>query len=239
MQFNWQEYLDKAINNLSSKLQITISNKLIFYEALTHKSFLYFHPNYPYGYNERLEFLGDSVLEFVVSSYLFKKFPNFKEGELTLLRAHLINKEKLLEIAEKLELEKFILRGPNINEKGLKRVLSNAVEAIIGAIYLDSGLEKVEKIIEELVLKNVDEIVEKGLFKDPKSLLQEIIQDKFKILPKYNVLKEEGPPHQKKFIVGLYLEDKLISVGEGSNKQEAETQAAIKALKKIKIEKNL
>ncbi len=232
---NWQEHLDKAITILLSKLKISITNKLLFYEALTHKSFLYFHPDYPYGYNERLEFLGDAILEFVVSEYLFKKYPNFKEGQLTLIRASLINREKLLEIAEKLELEKLILKGPNIDEKGLKKVLSDAVEALIGALYLNSGLEFVKKFIEDFLLQYVDEIVEKGLYKDPKSLLQEIFQDRFKTLPKYTVLKEEGPSHQKKFIVGLFLEDKLISVGEGSNKQEAETQAAAKALKKIQL----
>lgn len=234
MKFDWQKHLDEALSNLSSKLQISLTNKLLFYEALTHKSLLYFHPDYPYGYNERLEFLGDAILEFVVSQYLFKKYHNFKEGQLTLLRASLINREKLLEIAEKLELEKLILRAPNIDEKGLKKVLSDAVEALIGAFYLSLGFEFVEKFIKEYLLENVDEIVEKGLYKDPKSLLQEIFQDKFKILPKYTVLKEEGPSHQKKFVVGLFLEDKLISVGEGSNKQEAELQAAAKALKKIK-----
>lgn len=235
MKFDWQEHLNKAVSILSEKLGVSLTNKLLFYEALTHKSFLYFYPNYPYGYNERLEFLGDAILEFVVSLYLFKNYPNFKEGQLTLIRASLINRERLLELAEKLELEKLILKGPNIDEKGLKKVLSDSVEAIIGAFYLEKGLASVQKLVENFILEYLDEIVKRGLYKDPKSLLQEIFQDKFKTLPKYVVLKEEGPAHQKKFLVGLFLEDKLMSVGEGSNKQEAELRAAAKALKKIHL----
>lgn len=235
MTFNWERHLEKAIVILSKKLNITIKNKILFFEALTHKSFLYFYPNYPYDHNERLEFLGDAILEFIISLYLFKKYPKFQEGELTLIRASLINRDKLKNVAHDLGLESLILKGKNINERGLRTVLSNTLEAIIGAIFLDNGLEITEKFIVNNILKDLDEIIEKKLYKDPKSKLQEIVQEKFKILPKYIVLKEEGPVHQRKFAVGVYLGDKLVSVGEGSSKQEAEIDAASKALKKINV----
>jgi len=235
MELDWNQHLEKAIKILSDRLNLQIKNKLLFYEALTHKSFLYFYPNYPYGFNERLEFLGDAILEFVVSLYLFKKYPKFNEGELTLIRASLINRDRLAELAEKFSLNDLVLRGRNINERGLKTVLSDAFEALVGAIFLDNDLDVVRKFIEENVLENLDEIVEKRLYKDPKSILQEILQGQFKALPKYQVLKEEGPPHQRKFTVGLFLEDKLLSVGEGESKQEAEMKAALKALKKLNV----
>jgi ribonuclease-3 len=217
---------------LEKKLGIKIKSKEIFIEALTHKSYLFFHPEHKYNHNERLEFLGDAIIEFVVSDYLFRKYKNLKEGELTSVRASLVNKEKLLEIAERLNLEKFVLYEKIQGEKGLKTVLSNCVEALIGALYLDSGLNSARNFIEKNFFDDLDEIISKKLYKDPKSRLQEIFQEKYKILPKYVVLEEKGAPHKKSFKIGLFLNDKLISVGEGSSKHEAEIKAAIKALKK-------
>jgi len=229
-----KEIYNKDLSALENKLGLKIKNKNLYYEALTHKSYLYFHPDHPYNHNERLEFLGDAIIEFIISWYLYRKFVRFQEGELTLIRASLVNRERLLKLAEKFELEKYMFIGENLNEKGLKTVLSNGVEALIGAIFLDNDLETVKKFIEDNFFEDLEEIVNKKLYKDPKSKLQEILQGKYKILPKYVVLKEEGPPHQKKFTVGLYIEDKLISVGEGENKQQAEISAASKALKKLK-----
>jgi ribonuclease-3 len=231
-----KELTNKDLSLLEKKLGLKIKNKSIYYEALTHKSYLYFHPEHPYNHNERLEFLGDAIIEFIISWYLYRKFIRFQEGELTLIRASLVNRERLLKLAEKFELEKFMFVGENLKEKGLRTVLSNAVEALVGAIFLDNDLETIKKFIEDHFLEDLDEIISKKLYKDPKSELQEILQGKYKILPKYVVLKEEGPAHQKKFTVGLYIEDKLISVGEGENKQQAEISAAAKALKKIKRE---
>jgi len=231
-----KELTNKDLSLLEKKLGLKIKNKSIYYEALTHKSYLYFHPEHPYNHNERLEFLGDAIIEFIISWYLYRKFIKFQEGELTLIRASLVNRERLLKLAEKFELEKFMFVGENLKEKGLKTVISNAVEALVGAIFLDNDLETIKKFIEDHFLEDFDEIISKKLYKDPKSELQEILQGKYKILPKYVVLKEEGPAHQKKFTVGLYIEDKLISVGEGENKQQAEISAATKALKKIKRE---
>ncbi len=225
----------KELRELEEKIKIKIKNKNLYYEALTHKSYLYFHPEHPYNHNERLEFLGDAIIEFIVSWYLFRKFVNLQEGELTLIRASLVNREQLLKLSEKFELEKFMFYGDNLDERGLKTVLSNGIEALVGAIFLDNDLDTVKKFIEDNFFEDLEEIVKKKLYKDPKSRLQEILQEKYKILPKYVVLKEEGPAHNKKFTVGVYLEDKLISVGEGGSKQEAELSAANKALKKLKF----
>ncbi|MGC8981831.1 MAG: ribonuclease III [Minisyncoccia bacterium] len=223
---------DIDFERLEKNLGIKIKSKEIFIEALTHKSYIFFHPDHKYNHNERLEFLGDAIIEFVVSNYLFNKYKNLKEGELTLIRASVVNREKLLDIAERLNLDRFILYEKIQGEKGIKTISSNCVEALVGAIFLDSGLEAAKNFIEKNFFKDLDEIVSKKLYKDPKSRLQEIFQERFKILPKYVVLKEEGLPHKKNFKIGIFLNDKLISVGEGNSKQEAEVKAAIKALKK-------
>jgi ribonuclease-3 len=223
---------DINFEDLEKKLGTKIKSKEIFIEALTHKSYLFFHPEHKFNHNERLEFLGDAIVEFVVSNYLFNKYKNLKEGELTSIRATLVNKERLLEIAEKLNLEKFILYEKIQGDKGIKTVLSNCVEALVGALYLDSGFDAAKNFIEKNFFDDLDEIVSKKLYKDPKSRLQEIFQEKYKVLPKYVVLEEKGAPHKKSFKIGVFLYDKLISVGEGNSKHEAEVKAAIKALKK-------
>jgi ribonuclease-3 len=223
---------DINFEDLEKKLGTKIKSKEIFIEALTHKSYLFFHPEHKFNHNERLEFLGDAIVEFVVSNYLFNKYKNLKEGELTSIRASLVNKERLLEIAEKLNLEKFVLYEKIQGDKGIKTVLSNCVEALVGALYLDSGFDAAKNFIEKNFFDDLDEIVSKKLYKDPKSRLQEIFQEKYKVLPKYVVLEEKGAPHKKSFKIGVFLDDKLISVGEGNSKHEAEVKAAIKALKK-------
>lgn len=223
---------DINFEDLEKKLGTKIKSKEIFIEALTHKSYLFFHPEHKFNHNERLEFLGDAIVEFVVSNYLFNKYKTLKEGELTSIRASLVNKERLLEIAEKLNLEKFILYEKIQGDKGIKTVLSNCVEALVGALYLDSGFDAAKNFIEKNFFDDLDEIVSKKLYKDPKSRLQEIFQEKYKVLPKYVVLEEKGAPHKKSFKIGVFLNDKLISVGEGDSKHEAEVKAAIKALKK-------
>jgi ribonuclease-3 len=223
---------DINFEDLEKKLGTKIKSKEIFIEALTHKSYLFFHPEHKFNHNERLEFLGDAIVEFVVSNYLFNKYKNLKEGELTSIRASLVNKERLLEIAEKLNLEKFVLYEKIQGDKGIKTVLSNCVEALVGALYLDSGFDAAKNFIEKNFFDELDEIVSKKLYKDPKSRLQEIFQEKYKVLPKYVVLEEKGVPHKKNFKIGIFLDDKLISVGEGNSKHEAEVKAAIKALKK-------
>lgn len=220
---------------LEKKLGVKIKSKDIYLEALTHKSYKFFHPEHEYNHNERLEFLGDAVIEFVISNYLFNKYKTFNEGELTLIRASLVNKSRLLKIAEDLNLKDFMFYEKIQGEKGIQTILSNGVEALIGAIFLDSGLEAVRKFIIKNFTIDINEIINKKLYKDPKSKLQEITQEKFKQLPQYIVLEEKGVPHKKDFKVGVFIGEKLISVGEGESKKEAEINAAQKALKKFSI----
>lgn len=223
------------LKKLEKKLKLEIKNPSIFYEALTHKSYLYLYPDHPYKDNERLEFLGDAIVEFIISHYLFINFINLSEGEMTLIRASLVNREKLSEIAKNLELDKFIFYNPKVDEKGLSTILSNSFEALVAAIFLDNDLETTYRFVINFLPKDLETIIKKKLYKDPKSKLQEFFQDRFRILPRYDIIKTEGPEHQKKFIIGLYLENKIISVGEGNSKQEAEIDAARKALKKFKL----
>jgi ribonuclease-3 len=217
---------------IEKNLQIKIKNKNIWLTAITHKSWLFFHPEFKLPHNERLEFLGDSVLQLITSWYLFVNFPHLGEGELSLIRAHLVNRQRLSEIAQKLKIERFLLIGKNFDEKGFKTILGNSLEAIIGAIFLDLGLEKAKEFIEKNILTETEEIVKKKKYKDPKTLLQEILQKESKTLPEYKILEISGPPHKRHFKVGLYLNNKKIAEGEGSSKKEAEIAAALKVLEK-------
>ncbi len=219
---------------IEKTLGIKIKNQKIWLEAILHKSWLYFHPEYNLPDNERLEFLGDSILQTITSLYLYQKYPNLNEGVLSLIRASLVNRERLGEIAKKLKIEEFLLIGKNFDEKGLKTVLGNSFEAIIGAIFLDSGFRKAKEFIEKYVLVGVEKIVQDKTYKDPKTLLQEYLQKTYNELPKYVLIEESGPPHKKVFKSALYFRNEKISEGQGKSKQEAEFDAAEKALKVFK-----
>jgi ribonuclease-3 len=226
----------KNLSILENKLKIKFKNKNLLKQALIHRSYLNEHPEEKLKDNERLEFLGDALLEMIVSEYLFKKFKEEKEEELTLYRASLINTENLSNLAFKLGLNDFLYLSKGEEKsfgKGRKVILANTFEALIAAIYLDQGFKKTKEFIIKNLLKNIPKKIEKDLYKDPKTKIQEIAQAKYKITPTYKILKEEGPPHNKKFTVGLFLNDKLISEGEGSSKYEAELEAALKGLTKI------
>jgi ribonuclease-3 len=187
--------------------------------------------------NERLEFLGDAVLELAVTEELFKKFPNKEEGDLTVYRAALVNTRRLREIAGDIGIDKVILvskgEARDLDGRGGEAVLADAVEAVIGAVRLDQGYEKAKEVVEKFVLVYLDEVVQNG-GKDPKSLVQEIAQEKYRTTPIYKVLEESGPAHERKFRAGLYFGDELESEGEGASKQEAELDAAHKLLKKLR-----
>jgi len=222
--------------NLEKKINIFFTNKKLLAEALTHRSYLNEHPKWKYNHNERLEYLGDAVLELVVTEYLFKKYPKSNEGELTMLRAALVNYQNLAKIAKNIDLDKFILlsRGEKKdNSKAREVILANAFEALVGAIYLDKGLEESKKFIEKFVLITLNEILKTKSYKDAKSKLQEIIQEKLKLTPNYEVLEESGPAHKRIFKVGVFFGDKLINEGIGPSKQEAEMEAARKALEDL------
>jgi ribonuclease-3 len=223
----------KDFSVLEKKLDLKFKNKDFLIQAFTHRSYLNENPDFYLSHNERLEFLGDAVLELVVTEYLYQKYPEKSEGELTNWRAALVNAKMLSNLAQELDFNDFLLlsRGEE-KEMGKARqyILANAFEAFIGAIYLDQGYKPCQEFIKKYLLKKLPEIIEKGLFKDVKSRFQEEAQERVKITPSYKVLDEWGPDHAKHFIVGVFLGNELIAKGEGSSKQEAEEEAAQNAL---------
>lgn len=206
-------------------------------EALTHRSYLNENPKWNLPHNERLEYLGDAVLELIVSESLFKNYKDAPEGKMTVLRAALVNYQMLAKIGAGLRLEDFIMmsRGEKSGSSKAKEViLANAMEALIGAIYLDGGFAVAEKFISKFVLSHLEEVLESGSYKDAKSELQEIIQEKMKVTPSYGVIEESGPAHERQFKIGVYFGDELIAEGGGASKQEGEIEAAKAALKRYK-----
>ncbi len=231
--------MDSEQTNLEQQIKINFKNKELLKEALTHRSYLNENPKWSAHHNERLEFLGDAVLELIVTENLFKQYPQSPEGELTSIRAALVNYQILSKIAKEIGLDKaiYLSKGEaKDSDRAKETILANAFESLIGAIYLDKGYEISAKFIVENVLKFVPEIVEKKLYKDPKSLLQEIIQEKLKITPTYEVIGETGPDHNKIFEVGVYFEGQFAGQGKGFSKQEAEIDAAKDALSKLSHE---
>ncbi|MFH1029820.1 MAG: ribonuclease III [bacterium] len=224
---------EKDSSRLEEKLGIKFKNKDLLRQSLVHRSYLNENPKFSLDNNERLEFLGDAVLEIVVTEYLFNNFNN-PEGELTNWRASLVNSKMLSKIATDIGLEEFLYlsRGEakDKNSKARQYILADAIEALIGAIYLDRGIKISENFIKKNVLIHLPNILKHKLYLDPKSRFQELAQDRKGITPSYKVLTTEGPDHNKNFTVGLYLEDEFIAKGEGTSKQEAQVNAAESAL---------
>lgn len=215
-------------------LGLSFKNLDLLIEALTHRSYL--NENKDAGsHNERLEFLGDAVLELASTRFLFDRFPNKPEGELTAYRAALVNTNSLAETAKALGLNDMLLlsRG-EARDTGRARdiILANAYEAVLGAVYLDRGYEEAEAFVARTLYGKIDAIIEKRAYQDAKSSFQEAAQDKKSITPSYRTLSEEGPDHDKKFTVGVFLHEEKIAEGEGKSKQEAEQDAAQNALEK-------
>lgn len=220
------------IESLAKKIEVVFSNIELLQQAVTHRSYLNENRDYALDHNERLEFLGDAVLELIVTEYLYAKYNN-PEGELTSWRSALVNGEMLASVAQEVGIEKHLLmsRG-EAKDTGRARqyLLANAMEAIIGAIYLDQGYDAAKKFVLDNVVARLGEILEKKLYLDPKSFFQEKAQENNKVTPSYRVTKEWGPDHDKHFIVGVYLADELVAEGDGNSKQEAQREAARKAL---------
>lgn len=219
---------------LEQNIGYDFKNKDLLLQALTHRSYLNENPKWHLDQNERLEFLGDAVLELVVTEYLYKNFPN-PEGEMTNWRAALVNAVMLSQITKEFNLNDFMLlsRG-EAKDTGRARqyILANAIEALIGAIYLDGGYESASQFISKFVLKELSRIIEGRLYRDAKSLFQEQAQDKVGITPSYEVLEEWGPDHARNFKIGVFLEKEMAGVGKGPSKQEAQQMAAEDGLKK-------
>lgn len=224
----------KEWNQLEQILGVTFKNQDLLKQSLVHRSYLNENPSFHLPHNERLEFLGDAVLELAVTEYLYNNYPN-PEGELTNWRASLVNAKMLSEIAKDLDLEDylFLSRGEAKDKASKARqiILANAIEAVIGAIYLDQGMEPARGFIKREVLGKLPHIIEYELYVDAKSHFQELVQEKFSITPTYKVLDESGPDHAKHFKVGAYIGEVLIAEGNGSSKQEAQMSAAEAALK--------
>jgi len=222
---------------LQKRLGVTFKNDSLLKQALVHRSYLNEHPDFKIGHNERLEFLGDAVLEIVVTEYLYLNFTTTPEGDLTNWRASLVNAKMLYEIAAELNVEEclYLSKGEarDKNKKSRQFILANSIEAIIGAMYLDQGIETAKKFILTNVVCHLDEILKSQSYLDPKSHFQEKAQELKGITPHYQILDETGPDHAKIFTVGLYLDEELIISGTGSSKQEAQVDAAAKGLKKL------
>jgi len=219
---------------LEKRLKLKFKDKNLLVQAFVHRSYINENPKFNLSNNERLEFLGDAVLELIVTEYLYKKYPKKSEGELTNWRAALVNAKILAETASEIGFNDFLLLSlGETKELGKARqyILANTYEAVIGATYLDSGYEECKKFIKKNLTIKLPYILKTGLFRDAKSSFQEKAQENVGITPSYKVLKEWGPDHSKHFIVGVFLNSEIISRGEGSSKQEAEEEAAKEALK--------
>lgn len=223
----------KELSKLENSLGFKFNNQNLLQQAFVHRSFLNENPDFNLEHNERLEFLGDAVLELVATKYLYENYPN-PEGELTNWRAALVNAKKLAEIAESMGLNDFLMlsRG-EAKDTGRARqyILANTMEALIGAIFLDQGIERAGEFIAKNVLTHLPEILNAGAYRDAKSVFQEEAQERVGITPSYEVLKEWGPDHAKHFNVGVYLDEELVAQGEGISKQDAQQKAAEEALR--------
>lgn len=203
--------------------------------AFTHRSYLNENKQVPES-NERLEFLGDSILSFVVSSSIYEQYPHLKEGELTSLRSVLTNTQTLYLVSQSLELGNELMMSKGEEESGgriNKTILANTYEAVVGALFLDGGIEKARAFITATIIDNQDKYVETQGLKDPKSKLQEFMQEKYKVSPDYRIVDEKGPDHYKEYTSAVYLNGEIVAQGSGRSKQDAEKDAAQKALERL------
>ncbi|MEK7100061.1 MAG: ribonuclease III [Patescibacteria group bacterium] len=218
----------------AERLGLTFRDLDLLTEALTHRSYLNEHRGVG-NHNERLEFLGDAVLELAVTHFLFMKFPNKPEGDLTAYRAALVNTYSLAASAKELGLNDLLLLSKGeAKDTGRARdiILANAFEALLGALYLDQGYDAAEAFVAKHLYSKIDSVIATGAYQDAKSAFQEKAQDKKSTTPTYRTLSEEGPDHDKHFTVGVFLSDEKIAQGTGKSKQEAEQSAAQAALDK-------
>lgn len=221
------------IEKLEEAIKVKFKNKDFLRQALVHRSYLNENRDFELDHNERLEFLGDAVLELATTEFLYKNFSN-PEGELTNFRAALVNSSMLSKIANELGLEEYLLmsRGEKKDTgKARQYILANALEAVIGAIYLDQGYRRARKFVSDNFLVKMDDVLSKKLYQDPKSKFQEQSQEIVGATPTYKVMKEWGPDHDKHFVIAVYIGDEKVAEGEGTSKQAAQMKAAEMALK--------
>jgi ribonuclease-3 len=222
-----------TLTEFKEKNQITFTNDKLLEQAFIHRSYINENTKSGLEHNERLEFLGDAVLELVVTEFLYTKYSGHNEGDLTAYRSALVNAVTLGSLADSLMFND-MMRLSKGEAKDVHRarssILADAYEAFVGALYLDQGYEMTKDFIARTLLGKTDEIIKKGLYKDAKSFVQEKSQEIFGVTPSYKVLSEEGPDHDKLFLVGIFFSDDKIAEGKGKSKQEAETNAAREAL---------
>lgn len=228
------------IEGIQETIGYQFKNLNILKESLTHRSYLNEHADWQLPHNERLEFLGDAVLELIVTEELFNRYPDKEEGWMTSVRAALVNYVMLADVARAVGLDGAVLlsRG-EAKDTGRARevILANAFESVIGAVYLDGGYDAAKKFVNRTVTSRLDGVIRQGLHVDAKSLLQEKVQASLKVTPVYRVLSSEGPDHKKVFTIGVYFGDKLVAQGSGPSKQDGEVEAARKALEVIEKER--
>lgn len=225
---------------LSGHIEYTFKNENLLKEALTHRSYLNEHDDWKIPHNERLEFLGDAVLELVITEELFNRYPEKEEGWMTSVRAALVNYVMLAGVAREIGIDGSVLlsRG-EAKDTGRARevILANALEALIGAIYQDGGYLPAKKFINTVVTSRLETVIRNALHVDAKSLLQEKVQASLRVTPLYKVLSSEGPDHKKVFTIGVYFGDKLVAQGSGPSKQDGEVEAARSALEILEKER--
>ena len=220
-------------SNFEKKTAIIFKDKNLLKQAFIHRSYINENPSTGLSHNERLEFLGDAVLELIVTDFLYKKYPSYTEGELTAIRSALVNAVIISEVASEIGMNDYLLLSKGEtkdNGKARQYILANTYEAYVGAVYLDQGYAEALKFITKTLLPHTDEIVKNKLWRDAKSLVQEKAQEFAGVTPLYKVLNERGPDHDKHFTVGIYFGSELIADGTGKSKQEAEQKAAEAAL---------
>jgi ribonuclease-3 len=224
-----------TLEEFKQENKINFTNTALLQQAFIHRSYINENPRSGLEHNERLEFLGDAILELVVTEFLYETYPHHNEGDLTAYRSALVNAVTLGKVADSLSFNDMMKLSKG-EAKDVSRarssILADAYEAFVGALYLDQGYDAVKSFISKTLLIKTEDIIKQGLYKDAKSYVQEKAQETRSITPSYKVLSEEGPDHDKHFTVGIYFGDELIAEGEGKSKQEAETQSARAALEK-------
>jgi ribonuclease-3 len=219
--------------NIEKITGFEFKNKDLLRQAFIHRSYINENLEEKMGHNERLELLGDAVLELITTEILYAKYPSMPEGDLTSLRAALVRGRHLADVARELSFGEFLMLSKGEENSGGREknyILANALESFLGALYLDQGYKPARKFIEQKIAIHVDNILNHGLYVDSKTLFQEIAQDKLGITPEYKLIEEKGPDHDKIFTMGVYLEEALVAEGDGSSKQKAEVHAAEKAI---------
>lgn len=225
----------KDFSPFEHSIGIVFQNKTVLQQAFTHRSYINENPRSGLEHNERLEFLGDAVLELVVTNYLFRAYPTSPEGDLTAYRSALVNAVVAGDVAQALGMNEYLLLSKGESKdtgRARQTILANAYESFIGALYLDQGYTVCEAFIEKTLLPKLEDIIHKKAWKDPKSRVQEESQERLGVTPSYEVVGEVGPDHDKWFTVGIFFGDKKIAEGKGRSKQEAQQEAAQAALDK-------